>query len=576
VISFHVLECARRVRAGPELESSPESEKQLNQPNTVSQTQRRTQLLACVAVLAYASPGFADDGLQARSKDRYFDETSAVTLFSFDDVSIPFTQNLKLVMRSPQRHSANPVVKRGPENSVDDWAVQFYGSVIRDRNSSKFRMWYVAVSKSERNDRTLPRSAPWRVAYAESEDGIAWTKPNLGLVEIDGSTHNNLVMLDPAIGILNLKVLHEPDDPNPAHRYKMGAHVWFPKNDRRLGTLACFVSPDGLTWNLLTDAVPVDAELPEANSVIPPLHFEPVGGLYKWDGLYHLSGQNAIAAARPYHGRVSRTFISPDFARWSQTNAIQFVRAAQHQLLGPGKSRIGEQTHEGISVWNRGNVLVGVSGMWHGTKEWNDLTIDLGLVVSNDGIRFREPAHEHIFLKRGNDGDWDQGGLLQGQGFENVGEQTFIYYGAWDPRVWESSPPRGGVGIATLPRDRFAELIVDSSTAGSGDYQMMKTVSSFMTRSLAIDDAAPRRFYINADGLNDSATLKVELLDHKMEPLSDYSGVNAAIVANSGFQTPITWKRLTLVNDLPDRIRVRVTFDGARKSGIRFHALYIR
>ena len=198
---------------------------------TLSQTQRRAQLLTFAAILACAWPAFADDGLQASAKDQYFDETSAVTLFSFDDVSIPFTQNLKLVMRSPQRHPANPVVKRGPENSVDDWAVQFYGSVIRDRSTGKFRMWYVAVSKSERNDRMLPRSAPWRVAYAESDDGITWTKPNLGLVLSGGNTNNNLVKLDPRIGgVLNLKVLHDPDDPNPNRRYKMGAHVWTPKS----------------------------------------------------------------------------------------------------------------------------------------------------------------------------------------------------------------------------------------------------------------------------------------------------------------------------------------------------------
>lgn len=106
-----------------------------------------------------------------------------------------------------------------------------------------------------------------------------------------------------------------------------------------------------------------------------------------------------IAAARPYHGRVSRTFVSPDFANWSHSSAIQFVRSPQHHLLGPGKSRIGEQTHEGISVWNRGNVLVGVSGMWHGTQEWKDLTIDLGFVVSNDGIRFREPSMVRVWWR---------------------------------------------------------------------------------------------------------------------------------------------------------------------------------
>lgn len=506
----------------------------------------------------------------------YFDESQAITLFAFDDVSIPYSQNLRLEMRSPQRHANNPVVQRGPDGSVDSWAVQFYGSVIRDPDTNKFRMWYVAVSKEERLAETTARSVPWRVAYAESDDGIHWTKPNLGLVQSGGNANNNLVKLVPHIGALNLKVLYEPNDPNPKQRYKMGAHAWFPKNDRRLGTLAPFVSADGLTWKLLTDAAPVDAEMPEASTLIPPLHFEPVGGLYKWDGLYHLSGQNAIVASRPYHGRVSRTFISPDFANWSETSAIQFVRSAQHNWLGPGRSREGEQTHEGISVWNRGNVLVGISGMWHGTPDWNDLTIDLGFIVSNDGVHFREPAHEHIFLKRGKDGQWDQGGLLQGQGFENVGDQTFIYYGAWDPRVWESSPPRGGVGIATLPRDRFADLVVDTTTQGAGDYQMPTTTSSFMTRSITLTKETPHHFFINAEGLSDAATFKVELVDHKLTPLSKYSGDNAAIVRESGFQTPIAWNSKQDLSGLPPRVRFKVTYQGQKKDDIRFSAIYIR
>lgn len=509
----------------------------------------------------------------------HFDETQAVTLFAFDDVAIPFTQNLKLTVNRPDKHAANPVVRRGPAGAPDSWAVQFYGSVIRDNN--KFRMWYVSVG-DDRLDPKTPRSSPWRIAYAESEDGIHWDKPNLGLVEANGNRDNNLVLMEPRLGVVNVKVLHDPDDPDPSRRYKMGAHVWFPKNDVRLGTFAPYASADGLTWKLLVDAEPVNAELPEDKTLIPPLHFEPVGGLYKWDGLYHLSGQNAIVASRPYHGRVARTFVSPDFVNWSATSAISFVRPPQHKLLGPGRSREGEQTHEGISVWNRGNVLVGLSGMWHGAKKWDGVTIDLGLVVSNDGIRFREPAHEHVFLKRGRDGEWDQGGLLQGQGFANVGDETFIYYGAWDPRGWQNSPPRGGVGLATLPRDRFATLAVDATTTGVGNYQMPKTVSSFMTHvvdtdTLSIDDDSPvRRLYVNADGLGKEASLRLELLDARTRPVRNYSGLDAAIVNSDGFQTPVLWKGKSNVSELPRRFRVRVTFTGKRKGDIRFHAMYIR
>ncbi len=517
--------------------------------------------------------------LTSADKAGYFDETrDTVTLFSFDDVSIPYTENLKLEMRSPERHPENPVVTRGPEGSVDSWAVQFYGSVLRDHETGKFRMWYCAVSKEERKQATIDKepSRPWRVAYAESDDGVNWTKPNLGLVEAFGNKENNLCLLDPHMGALNLKVLDEPEDPNPAHRFKLGIHVWTPKSaTRRNGTFAPYVSADGYTWKLLGDAEPVKSELPEADTYIPPLHFEPVGGLYKWDGLYHLSGQNAIPAVVPYHGRITRTFISSDFKNWSQGSALQHARAHQHELLGPGKSRIGEQIHEGNSVWNRGNVLLGVSGIWHGTPEWDDLTIDLGFVVSNDGNYFREPMKEWALIERGEDGAWDQGGLLQGQGFENVEDQTYVYYGGWDPRSWESSPPRGGVGIVTLPRDRFADLVTNEATKGAGDYQMKETVCSLLTSSIDVK-AGKGNFFVNASGLGEDASLKVELLDHLMKPLAGCSGDAAAIIRKNGFQTPVTFGGVDEVKDLPERVKIKVTFEGKKRTDIRFNALYLR
>lgn len=538
----------------------------------------RTLELAWLAAAVLAAGWLA---LSARSApaaetadDGYFDETRAKTLFAFDDVSIPLTQNLKLEMRSPARHPANPVVARGGPGSPDSWAVQFYGSVIRDQG--KFRMWYAAVG-DERFESGVPRSAPWRVAYAESDDGVYWVKPNLGLVEYGGSRDNNLVLMSPHLGTLNLKVLLDADDPDPERRYKMGAHVWFPKNEtRRHGTLAPYVSRDGLTWKLLADARSVEAELHPDDLVLPAIHFEPVGGLYKWDGLFHASGQNCIAAARPYHGRVVRKYVSPDFLNWSQASAVAFVRAPQHDLLGPGRSREGEQTHEGVSVWNRGNVLLGVGGLWHGAAEWNDVTIDLNLLVSNDGLQFREPLHGFTFLQRGDDGQWDQGGLLQAQGFENVGQQTFVYYGTWDPRNWENSPPRGGVGIAVLPRDRFGDLVVDETVKGAGEYQMPTIVSELITAAVDLPGDEPHRLYVNADGLGEQATLKVELLGANTVPLPEYSGEYAAVVRQSGFQTPIVFDGRRALEGLPDRVRVKVTFEGEKNTSIRFSAIYVQ
>jgi hypothetical protein len=192
-------------------------------------------------------------------------------------------------------------------------------------------------------------------------------------------------------------------------------------------------------------------------------------------------------------------------------------------------------------------------------------------VVSNDGLNFREPKHEWTFLKRGADGAWDRGGLLQGQGFENIGDQTFIYYGAWDPRATGGPEvPRGGVGIAMLPRDRFADLVVDTSGEGPGDYQLPKITAEFVTTSVPVKQPL---FFVNAHGLGEEAALRIELLDHLERPIPAFSGQNAAIVRQSGFQTPIVWK---VTGSLTERIRLRVVFEGKRRTDIRFSALYMK
>ena len=280
-------------------------------------------------------------------------------------------------------------------------------------------------------------------------------------------------------------------------------------------------------------------------------------------------------APRPYHGRVARSYRSPDFFNWSQTSTLAFTRTAQNTLLGKGRSREGEQTHEGISVWNRGNILLGISGVWHGAKEWKDVTIDLGFVVSNDGMHFREPAYEWLFLERGKDGEWDQGGLIQGQGFENIGDETFVYYGAWDPRHWEQEPVRGGVGIAVLPRDRFGDLVVEKVGEGPGDYQLPHVTSEFITKPIDIKSGSAPRFHINADGLGAEASLKIELLDAQERPLPGYSGKDAAIITRSGFQTPVLWNGNAEASDLPERVCIHVVFEGNRNTDIRFSALYL-
>jgi hypothetical protein len=494
------------------------------------------------------------------------------TIFAFDDRSIPFTRNLKLEMKTPERHPDNPVLARGGPGTPDCYGVQFYGSIIKDKGI--FRMWYIAMD--EELQKISKRKDILRAAYAESKDGVNWTRPSLGLVEYKGSLQNNLLKISPGpMGFINLKVLMEPDDPDPQKRYKMSAQTWWHSDEGfGRGTLVTLFSADGYSWDIVQEFEPINGAMPVEAMCLPRHHFEAAGGLYKWNGKYYATGQGCsdddLLRPTPYSGREVLIHRSNDFINWAPTAHVGFVREGQYLSFACGSD---EETHEGVSVWNRNNILLGFHGVWHGdkNKEWKNTTIDLGFSISNDGLNFREPLTEYIFLENGEDGAWDQGGILQGQGFENVGEKTYIYYGAWDPRPTEDGPdyvypPRGGLGLATLERDRFGSL---SPRSGNEP-------ADFITAEIPLTEAGILEIFVNATGLGENATLRIEIMDAQEQPLASFADANAASVRENGFRTKVNFATELNGDNLPQSIRLQVAFEGSESEQIQLSALYLR
>ncbi len=109
--------------------------------------------------------------------------------------------------------------------------ISFY-LTVRDEDG-KLRMWYICRDKANQPN----------VAYAESHDGVEWTKPNLGIVEYAGSKENNLVGLTSLEGV----VFQDPKAPD-AERFAYVTHLITEGMVR-------FHSPDGLRWQ--RDAAPL-------------------------------------------------------------------------------------------------------------------------------------------------------------------------------------------------------------------------------------------------------------------------------------------------------------------------------
>lgn len=484
-----------------------------------------------------------------------------VSLFAFDDQSIPWKSNLKLTMTPPKKHPDNPLIPIGKKGACDAGGVQFYGSMIE--HEGKYKLWYVAL-----DDTVFKRAYQGlRVAYAESDDGIHWTKPNLGLVEYRGNTNNNLVAFDPPEACtIHMIVLHEADEPDPTRRFKMMMNVQtrLAARKKNVATSVAFFSADGLRWRAATKMEFENGQIKDEYRTLPPVHFEQ-GGLFRWKGMYHLAGQQitpwVYQADGKVAGRVMTTYRSPDLIHWQEAPAFGFMRGTAIGI--PGKPAEDEEAHLPSSVWHRNNVLLGVYGIWRGAAEWKDRIIDLGLNISNDGIHFREPIRDYVLIKAGQVGEWDVGGLLQGQGFAHVGDETYIYYGAWDLTVAPKFPPRGGVGLVTMRRDGFGYLSrIDESAAAVFDTMTIHPQQNGV------------RLIANIDQANIGSPPRVELIDNRGKPLAGYSGKNAARLTHNGTRQAIVWPA-TNSDDIAvtEPFSIRVTLDN--DSSAHIYALYV-
>jgi len=146
-------------------------------------------------------------------------------------------------MNSPVKQG---VVLRGTE-SWENGYLSAYGTVLDD--GGKYRLWYVAAPVMP--DGAVDKATS-RLCYAESEDGIHWNKPELGLYEWRGSRANNILM---EARLENADVMVDPRAP-PGARYKLIGRLAqrsqrTPKGSAPEGTgLYLYTSPDGLGWTL--------------------------------------------------------------------------------------------------------------------------------------------------------------------------------------------------------------------------------------------------------------------------------------------------------------------------------------
>ncbi len=354
-----------------------------------------------------------------------------------------FSGHLNFVQRKPQVHP-EPVL--APDTFVDGAGVTIYGSVLRD--GGVLRMWYHAIPADW--DYQTDMSS---IAYAESTDGITWSKPVLGIVN-HGLAPNNLTNL----GLHSATVFIDPDAP-PSHRYRAtgcGYKALFLSHPE-ITSMGYYTahSPDGLHWMLDTTAprwhsadVITSIWHPGRNSGLTAMKFSP-----RWMRMGRRSIHTATLREGVYSDAVSALY--PD-----EFDDMCAITRGFHTC-----------DYYGIGMQAAGQATVGF--LW---KYWHELpytgssassfalygTSDIALVYQPEpGGRWLHMPGRPVFIDHTELSFARNGWINSASGVVEVGDEHRLYFSGqptshgfgWTPE-WKATPKwvehiktHGGSGI---------------------------------------------------------------------------------------------------------------------------------
>jgi len=351
----------------------------------------------------------------------------AAKLLMLDTRVIEHAENARLVLGTPEKEARNPLLPADQpwENATNN----YYPNVLWDAEEHLWKLWYkdVLADKEVIAQMDAPSTVHdvgWYLLYATSKDGLAWTKPSLGLHKFAGSAANNAVARD----CPNAGVFKDAHDPDPARRYKMVFDVG-------LGQPRVRFSPDGIHWGETLEPKGFTAQQGDTHN---NAFFDTRLGKYLW-------------FTKLYQGeRLVTRLESDDFQMWRSSGVV--LRST------PEEGR-ATQTYA-LTVFPYANLWLGYVMMYH---VGSGRAVDVELAWSPDSIHWQRVAPGKAFLPLGEKGSYD-GGCIYAQAGPPVVQdgKLLIYYGG-SPTVHLGWKRSGSLCLARLREDGFAAYEVEDS-----------------------------------------------------------------------------------------------------------------
>lgn len=453
-----------------------------------------------------------------------------------DDKWIEQTAGLRRVLGQPVKH---PTPILGPDQLWEAHDLHGLHSLVWDAEEGKLKLWYRAsVRRQAPSAATEDQSAESSereatqiqnyLCYAESLDGLKWTKPALGLHEFSGSRDNNIIQPVGTASLVFGQILKDPLDPDPTKRYKAfgfdhhPVQSIAPRGAQSHGLCVAY-SPDGLHWSGAT-LVLSTSDLTDADYVFPSR--DPHTG--KW-----------VAFMRP-RTHPKRRFIgystSDDFEHWTYPRMLLTPDAGDSEFI----------EFYGLTTTYVDGYYLGILWVFHNNPSFSPMTNEL--VFSRDGQHYTRVMPGHQFLALGEAGDFDSR-MITALGIINRDADLWIYYNganydhgsdrgqSMPPGVVEPGQPRRhAVGLARLSRGHYAGYRADHD--GMLETKYVTNYGGPGLRILA--DIAP------------GGSIRAEILDHYGRVLPGWERENCRAVPQADGSLGFAWGGAGLSGQLDD------------------------
>jgi hypothetical protein len=470
---------------------------------------------ACGAAASLAvTPGRAEAGIVPGSLPHTPLEIGREPQFLFDLHTVDCTWSLRekqapvrRVFHSCKRHGDAPLL-------TGDDPSHFW--VVRD-DDGKFRLWYQLNRRVHYPEGRQPGQAAFEsfMAYAESDDGLAWVRPELNLFkeQTELSVPANCVLYRPKAArnaFDTPQIVEAPESDRRGYRYLMFYLGTGPDDPRR--ALRLVGSHDGVRWDLEHDQLIARIGSDHHNCIV----YDPRAKEY----VMYLRAKHIYLAPGLGRERIDSGQSRRGVARMTSQELWTEWTDKPQTILVPDE----------IDADNGYNHFYGMPTQYYAGIYWGFLQsfrlndyMHSELAFSRDGVRFERLPSRPKIVDYGPDGTWDDTMVIAPPHWIEVGDEWWVYYCGWDG-PHETVNRNGGIGLAKLRKEGFISL---RGPAGGG---------VVCTRELRWPGGD---LAINADA--SQGELRVRVSDALRKPIAGYNYEDGAAFTGDATAHTVRW-----------------------------------